>query len=235
LKEGDELMASTVGSVVSLDRIAERARSYLEDKNAARERALARSREVIRSSANAIRAVHRHEFERARALLAEARQALDSATASVAGYGDLLYAGFIHDAAKEYAEAAAVVAVLSGEPLPDPDAVGAAWPAYLNGLGEAVGEFRRFLLNDLRRGELAAPEALLEIMDDIYDILVTMDYPDAITGGLRRTTDVVRGILEKTRGDLTVALRQAELEQQLLALETQLRPSAGPPSTPTSP
>jgi translin len=222
-------VATTLGSLAALDGIAERARAFLDAKNQARERALARSREVIRSSANTIRAVHRHDFERARNLLGEARQALDQAVASVGGYGDVLHAGFIHDAQKEYAEAATVLAVLSGQPLPGPDEIRVEWPAYLNGLGEAVGELRRFLLDGLRQNDLVAGEGLLQAMDDVYDILVTMDYPDAITGGLRRTTDVTRGILEKTRGDLTVAMRQAELEGQLHALGDRLRERGTPP------
>jgi translin len=221
-------VATTLGSLAALDHIAERARAFLDEKNQARERALARSREVIRSSANTIRAVHRHEFERARNLLAEARQALDQAVTSVGRYGDVRHAGFIHDAQKEYAEAATVLAVLSGQPLPGPDEIGVEWPAYLNGLGEAVGELRRFLLDGLRRNDLVAGEGLLQAMDDVYDVLVTMDYPDAITGGLRRTTDVTRGILEKTRGDLTVAMRQAELEGQLHALGDRLRERGAP-------
>ena len=212
-------MALTVGSLASLERIAERAQSYFTEKNHAREQALARSREVIRSSANTIRAVHRHEFERAAQLLAEARKSLESAQGHLAQYGDVLYAGFIHDAQKEYAEASTVLALLSGGDLPGPEEVGVEWPAYLNGLGEAVGELRRFLLDDLRRGDLTRGEALLAAMDDVYDVLVTMDHPDGITGGLRRTTDVARGILEKTRGDLTVAMRQADLERQLRAVE----------------
>ena len=223
-------MATTIGTLVALDQLAERARAYFEQENTARERALARTREVIRASANTIRAVHRHEFDRASQLLAEARQALESATTAAAPYGAVLYAGFIHDAQKEFTEASTVLAVLSGHPLPGPDDVGVEWPAYLNGLGEAVGELRRFLLDDLRRGELGAGESLLQAMEDVYNVLVTMDYPDAITGGLRRTTDSTRGILEKTRGDLTVAMRQTDLERQLHAVEEQMHrldPSKG--------
>jgi translin len=217
------MAATSVGSLASLDQIAERAQSYFAEKNAAREQALARSREVIRSSANAIRAVHRHELDRAAELLGEAGRSLASARDSVGRYGDVLYAGFLHDAQKEFAEASIVLAVLSGRELPGPDEIGVWWPPYLNGLGEAVGELRRFLLDDLRRGELGVGEALLRAMDDVYDVLVTIDYPDAITGGLRRTTDVTRGILEKTRGDLTVAMRQTDLERKLRSLEDELR------------
>jgi translin len=212
----------TILSSTAIERIGEEARQHLDQKNAARERALARSREVIRNAANTIRAAHRRDFDRAHELLATAREALDNATGNLTGYLDILHAGFIHDAAKEYAEASVVVALLQGDELPGPAQVRVEWPAYLNGLGEAVGELRRFLLDDLRRGDASHGEALLAAMDDIYDVLVTMDYPDAITGGLRRTTDVTRGILEKTRGDLTVAMRQDGLERRLHRFEEQV-------------
>lgn len=201
--------------MAALDQIAEQARAHFDQENQARERALARTREVIRASANTIRAVQRREFDRAAELLDKARQALRAATTAAGPYGNVLHAGFVHDAEKEFTEASAVLAILSGRPLPGPADVGVEWPAYLNGLGEAVGELRRFLLDSLRRGELGEGEPLLQAMEDVYNVLVTMDYPDAITGGLRRTTDVTRGILEKTRGDLTVAIRQANLERQL--------------------
>jgi translin len=207
----------------------------MDEKNLSRERALSRSREVIRSSANTIRAVHRHDFERARLLLDEARTALREATNAVVSHGDVRFAGFIHDAQKEYAEAAVVFAILSGQPLPGPEDVEVEWPAYLNGLAEAVGEMRRFLLDGLRRDDLSASEPLLAVMDGIYDVLVTMDYPDGITGGLRRTTDVARGILEKTRGDLTLAMRQRKLESRLRTLEDMMQTRDGTNSDPSCP
>jgi translin len=215
-------MAPSSGSTEDLDRIAESARSYLDAKNAARERALARSREVIRSSANTIRAIHRQDFERSKGLLEAARIALQDAMTAVGSHGDVLYAGFIHDAQKEFAEASIVLAVIGGESLPGPEDIGVEWPAYLNGLGEAVGELRRYVLDGLRRDDLTAAEPLLSVMDSFYDVLVTMDYPDGITGGLRRTTDVARGILEKTRGDLTVAMRQRALEARIGSLERRI-------------
>jgi translin len=217
----------SVVPLASLEQLADEARQYFDRKNAARENALARSREVIRLSANTIRAVHRREFARANSLLADARAALDSAVASLTAYGDILYAGFVHDAQKEYAEASAVLAILGGKPLPGPEEMRVEWPAYLNGLGEAVGEIRRYLLDNLRRGAVDEGEILLRAMDDIYDILVTMDYPDGVTAGLRRTTDVTRGILEKTRGDLTVAARQQHLEGLLTAVANRATAARG--------
>lgn len=206
----------------SLDQIAESIRSNFDQKSVARERGLSLSRGVIRSSANAIRAIHRGEFEEAQRLIASARDAVSEAVEALEHHPYILYAGFIQDAQKEYAEANITYAIIVGEELPSPDVLGVGYAAYLNGLGEAAGELRRYALDELRRGHLERSEEVLQAMDDIYGVLVTMDYPDAMTGGLRRTTDMVRGVLEKTRGDLTVAVRQRELEVALHDLESKL-------------
>jgi translin len=171
---------------------------------------LAASRAIIRLSANAIRAIHRGERDEAERLLGEAVRTKDEALAALAPHPDIYHAGFLHDALKEYAEARATVALLSGEALPDPDEIGVEYPAYLNGIAEAVGELRRGVLDRLRQGRYDECEGLLEAMDDIYAGLVTIDFPDAMTGGLRRTTDQTRGILERTRGDLTMAMVQRD-------------------------
>ena len=200
----------------NLEAIAEKSRLYLSARDAARENTLRLCREVIRYSANAIRAVHRQEEAKAEQLLGSAHTSLQQLAHDVPEeHNDLLHAGFVHDAQKELAEASVTLAIVTGKSLPDPDTLGVSYPAYLNGLGEAVGELRRYLLDSLRRNDLSRCEELLAIMDDIYSVLVTMDFPDAITHGLRRTTDSVRGILERTRGDLTLVLRQKELEDKL--------------------
>jgi len=174
------------------------------------------SREVIRYSANAIRAVHRQEETSAEQLLSSARALLGELADDVLQNNDeLAHAGFVHDAQKEFAEASTTLAIVAGKSLPEPEALGVSYPAYLNGLGEAVGEMRRYLLDSLRRNDLSRCEELLETMDDIYAVLMTMDFPEGITYGLRRTSDAVRGILERTRGDLTLVLRQKELEYKL--------------------
>jgi len=206
-----------------LEAIGERIRAELAAKYGAREKALPLAREVIRFSANGIRAIHREEFELARELLEKAREALAKASAALSEHADIFYAGFIFDAQKEYAEGRATLALVAGERLPSPEDLGVGNAAYLNGLGEAVGELRRHLLDQVRLGEMDRGESLLMRMDDIYTLLVTMDFPDAMTGGLRRTTDVVRGILEKTRGDLTVTLRQSRLERSLADFEGRVK------------
>jgi translin len=193
-----------------LETIVPRILQHFAGKNAAREHALVASRSIIRLSANSIRAVHRGEFEKARALLDEARSTRDTAVAALDGHSDIYNAGFLHDAQKEYAEAEVTLALLDGHPLPEPEAIGVEFPAYLNGIAEAVGELRRWLLDRLRQGDYDGLEGILRAMDDIYSVLVTIDFPDAMTGGLRRTTDQTRGILEKTRGDLTMAILQRD-------------------------
>jgi translin len=205
-----------------LDELMAQVRAKLAAKHAAREQALPLCREVIRLSANGIRAVHRDEFDAAQALLEQATALLRQIGAALAEHQDVFFAGFVHDAQKEHAEAALTLALVRGEPMPGPDALSVEYSAYLNGMGEAVGELRRYLLDSLRDGDVERCERYLRAMDDIYDVLVTVDYPDAITGGLRRTTDVARGILERTRGDLTTAVRQRDLEQRLAAFERQL-------------
>jgi translin len=201
-----------------LGTIAQRLRDYLTEKHEAREVALSLCREVVRLSANAVRSAHRREFAGARDLLSQARAKLEQADEALQRHRDVYYAGFVHDAAKEYAEAACTLALLSGGPLPAPEELGVEAQAYLNGLGEAVGELRRHLLDMLRQGDLARCEETLAAMSDIYDALVTMDYPEAVTGGLRRTTDAVRATLERTRGDFTLAYVQRRLEERLDAL-----------------
>lgn len=205
-----------------LELMAEKARKTLAAKDAARERALQLCREVLRYSTNAIRAVHRGEYEEAKELLASARLLLKDLDKTLSEHQELLDAGFVYNAQKEYAEGCITHALIAGGTFPDPDELGISYAAYLNGLGEAVGELRRHLLDCTRRGEISRCEELLATMDDIYGVLVTMDFPDAITGGLRRTTDIVRGILEKTRGDLTLSFRQRDLEEKLAAFEERL-------------
>jgi translin len=206
-------------SQLDLTPIEEWARLELDRRNAAREQVLRWSRELVRSCANSIRAVHRRDFLIAEQLIGEANALNARMCATVGDMGDIYWAGYVQDAQKELVEAHATYALVKGDPLPVPIALGVAPGPFLNGLAEAVGELRRYVLDMLRRGEMEGCERLLESMDDIYGLLVTMDYPDALTSGLRRTTDATRGILEKTRGDLTLALRQEALSRALRAAE----------------
>jgi translin len=201
--------------VDNLDSIAEQLRRELIARDEAREKLLPLCRDAIRYSSKAIRAVHRQEFKQAEESLKAARNLLNKAEKSGAALSETGGAGIIRDAQKEYAEASLTLALVTGQPLAQPKVLGVDAAAYLNGLGEAVGEIRRYLLDAMRQGDLSRGEELLAVMDDIYSALVTMDFPDAITGGLRRTTDMVRGVLERTRSDLTLAIRQKELESRL--------------------
>ena len=180
------------------------------------------NRALTRQCANAIRAIHRAEFEQAQVLLREATATAQALRDGLASHPDLRYAGYTQDALKEYAEAALVYAFLHGDEPPGHTAIGVEPAAYLNGLAEAASELRRAILDGLRHGQVARGEALLAIIDDVYSMLVTVDYPDAITGGLRRTTDALRAVLERTRGDVTAAIRQDQLTAALAGLETKL-------------
>ena len=183
----------------------------------ARERGLRISRQVIRLSANAIRAVHRSEFDRARELIAQARADLEECAPILQTNPEIYHAGFLADARKEFSEANITLALLSGGSLPQPDEIGVDTTAYLKGLGDAAGELRRYILDSLRWNRWQRCEEVMEVLDDIYSLMVTVDFPEGVTMGLRRTTDMVRGTLERTRGDFTMALRQRSLEEKLAA------------------
>lgn len=201
----------------NLNTISEQIRAGLTRKNAARDEAVNRSRELIRHCAESIRAIHRREWDRAAEKMSTARNSADELVAGIKNYPDLYHTGYTQDALKEVVESFCTYAIVCNQPLPAPDDLGVEPAAYLNGLAEAATETRRFILDILRRDEpdTAEAERLLEAMDDIYDQLVTFDFPDAITGGLRRQTDIVRGVLERTRGDLTTTLQQQRLQAAL--------------------
>jgi translin len=207
---------------MTIEEIVGEAVAQIEASHAARERALATSRALVRQCANTIRAVHRGEFAEAAQLLQAAGATAHGLRAGLIDAPALLFAGYTQDALKEYAEAALVYALLHGDPPPGPAALQVDPAAYLNGLAEAASELRRAILDGLRHGEVARGEVLLDSMDEIYSMLVTVDYPDAVTGGLRRTTDALRAVLERTRGDMTAALRQEQLSAALAALEMRL-------------
>ena len=206
-----------------LQTIGRAAQEYLATKFTAREKALPKSRAAIRLCANAIRAAHRGEFAQSDKLLTEAGGLLRDMALDLREHQDIFYAGFVADAQKEYSEAALTTALMQRQAPPTPDVLGVEWAPYLNGLGEAVGELRRYILDRMRQGRLEGCEELLADMDEIYSQLITLDYPDAITGNLRRTTDAVRGMLEKTRGDLTLAVSQERLNDAMNRVHESLR------------
>ena len=202
-----------------LDLICEQIRHEFDQKTALRDAALKQARELTRHASLAIRAIHREDHGEAQSEIGHARELANVLTTTLRGeHPDLFFAGYTQDALKEYCEACLTVAMIKGEVLPTPEELDAEPPAYLNGLTETLGELRRRCLDLLRPGYSAEVERLLALMDDVFTQLLTMDYPDAITDGLRRRTDLARGIIERTRADITVSFRQNELESKLSRL-----------------
>ena len=187
----------------------------LTERNRDREQALSVSREVIRFSANAIRAVHRGAFEDARELIGKGDTRLREADHIAISSPSIFNAGFMNDARKEFTEANVTLAVISGSDIPSIDDLKVDAAAYINGMAEVIGELRRYILDALRRDEVDGCQEFMDIMDEMYSVLVTIDFPEGVTSGLRHSTDAMRGVLERTRGDLTMALRQRSLEARL--------------------
>lgn len=208
-----------------LEQITEQIRKTFDARTSARDLALAQARQLTRACSLAIRAVHRDEADVMNAHLQEASQLANTLRNSLSNYPDLFYAGYTQDALKEFVEANVTCALIRNEPLLTPEELVVEPSTYLNGLAEVVGELRRRSLDILRHGYSPEVERLLGIMDEIYSVMVTMDYPDAITNGLRRQTDLARSIIEKTRGDITFSLKGEHLEQAIGKLINQLNSS----------
>lgn len=217
---------------VHLRRLEGQVQAAFSETHAAREQALRVSREVVRNSANSIRATHRGDYAQARQLLEAVSHLLQTLDDTRARHPQVYYAGFVEDAQKEYAEACATLAFVEGSRLPLPPDLGIGAAPFVNGLAETVGELRRFILDSLRRNDFTRCEEQLDLMDEVYTQLVSYDFPEAVTRGLRRSTDAARGIIERTRGDLTLALRQRAVEERLAAFQEDLGvpgETTGPP------
>ena len=210
----------------NLPEIYGQVRQDFDARTAARDRALAQCRELTRHAAHAIRAIHRDEVDLANEHLAGARELVNSLQAGLAAYPDLFHAGYTQDAIKEFVEASNTCALIQNKALLTPAELGVESATYMNGLAEVVGELRRRCLDILRHGYSEEAERLLSCMDEIYAVLVTLDYPDAITNGLRRQTDLIRGIIERTRADLTTSLGEQKIHLALRDFQEKLANSA---------
>lgn len=205
-----------------LEEIVEAMRGHFDALDRAREQAYVLSRQVVRASSVVIKHAHRQEMPEARTQLAEARRLTHEMLGAVADAPELRFGGFVHDSEKEYCEAAMVVAVLNDEPLPTPEELGVYPVAWINGLAEVVGELRRHVLDLVRTGRAGDAEAYLQDMESIYQTILSFDYPNAISPGLRGRSDAARGLIERTRGDLTNALQASKLERRMAELEEKL-------------
>lgn len=208
--------------MIDFEELSDRIRGSFDHKNAIRDAALAQSRELTRHAARAIRAIHRDDAELAREHLGEADKLAKDIREGLSNAPDLYFTGYAQDALKEYCEAHLTVASILDEEWPSPEDLQVEYATYLNGMSEVVGEMRRRIMDIMREGHSPEVERLLNVMEDIYDQLVTMDYPDALTYGLRRRTDIARSIIERTQADITVSYRQQELEKTILNLSAQL-------------
>jgi len=206
----------------NLDELSDRIRASFENQNKIRDEALSHSRNLTRLASRAIRAIHRDEADLAFQHLKEADMLAKSLREGLSDQPDLYFTGYAQDALKEYCEAHLTVASILNDDWPSPEDLQVEFATYLNGMSEVVGELRRRIMDIMREGHSTEVERLLNVMDEIYAQLVTMDYPDALTYGLRRRTDIARSIIERTQADVTISYRQQRLEKQIADLSEQL-------------
>lgn len=221
-----EFVAKTSGA--SLGEIVEAIRTEFTEISTTRDSALIQSRSLVRSCANAIRSIHRHEWSEAESMLQMARKDAQAMVGPLIGRPALYHAGYTQDALKELVEACVLFAVSHNQPWPQAQELQVTGATYLRGLCEAASETRRFVLDLIRRGQVQAAEPYLDFMDEVYSLLLTVDFPDAVTDGLRRSTDALRGVLERTRGDLTLAIRQDQMRAALYEFGARLDARPGP-------
>ena len=207
---------------INFEALSDRIRESFERQNQIRDEALAQSRNLIRHAARAIRAIHREDTDLAYENLKQADALATALREGLSQDPDLYFTGYAQDALKEYCEAHLTVATILNKDWPSPEELSVEFATYLNGMSEVVGELRRRIMDIIREGHSPEVERLLEVMDDIYAQLVTMDFPDALTYGLRRRTDIARSIIERTQADVTVSYRQQELEKRITKLSEQL-------------
>jgi translin len=205
--------------------LTDKAHQDFDARHQVRENALKQTRQLTRFAANAIRAVHRGENDNAEENMAQAVKIVDHLLKSLADFPEFYFSGYTQDALKEYVEARLTINLIENKPLPTPEEMRMEYSTYLRGMAETIGEMRRRCLDILRQGYSDEAERLLDLMDEIYALLVTIDYPDAITYGLRRQTDMVRGIIERTRADLTMSLRELHMQQALKDFEDRITPN----------
>jgi translin len=205
-----------------LESLSDRIRESFDRQNTIRDEALAQSRDLTRHAARAIRAIHRDDTVLAQEYLAKANQLAADLREGLVDEPDLYFSGYAQDALKEFCEAHLTVATVLKQEWPTPEELHVEYATYLNGMSEVVGELRRRIMDIMHAGHSPEVERLLDVMDDIYALLVTMDYPDALTYGLRRRTDIARSIIERTQADVTISYRQQLLEKRIADLSAQL-------------
>ncbi|PKK85372.1 MAG: RNA-binding protein [Thermoplasmata archaeon HGW-Thermoplasmata-1] len=201
----------------NLDAIATGIAKHLDEKDALREQALTITREMVRDSGEAIRNIHKGLCDEAAGRLENLIRSARHVTELLKDHGDLYHAGFTETAFQELVEMACVLAILKGEPLPEPQELCVTPTSYLLGLGDVIGELRRQALDALRKGDLEQADEDLQKMEAIYDCLIKFDYPSAMVP-IRRKQDIARGLIEKTRGEVAVAAGNKKLEEKLDAL-----------------
>ena len=202
-----------------LEEIANKIEDYLGEKNQVREVALRKAREIIKKSSGIIQTIHKCK-ESERDIITLKKNGIELKN-MVQSHLDLYYSGFVENAYMEMCEAVILYSIIKNQPLPTIEELEVTSSSYLLGIGDVIGELRRIVLDSLRKGEIEKASNYLDIMEDLYLILMRFNYPNAIVN-IRRKQDIARGLLEKTRGEVAFAFRGKSLEEKIAKLEEKI-------------
>ena len=194
-----------------LEKNFKKIRFELDKANGIREKILNLSRESIRKSSIAIKHLHRGEYDLADKLITENHSLIHEINNLGSEMKPIRF-GMLLTSNQEYVESIFLQAFLRKKPYPNFEDLKVPHLSYLHGLTDFVGELRRVILDTLRQDkDIEIAIEALDLMDDLYSLLLSIDYPDSLTFNLRKKTDFVRNITEKTRGDVTLAINRLQL------------------------
>ena len=189
--------------------------SIFDKLNDIREQSLTTSREIVRECSKSIRNIHRNDEVSAKEHIENARKKLENLKSITSDVSEISYAGYVLDAEREFVEAVMFYTFeVSGyiEPFNN---FNVHPSSYIQGIGDTIGEWRRKALDHLRNLDIKKAETYLAIMEEGMGTLNELDYPDALTGGLRRYADNARSIIERTRSDITNAFINESLRKDI--------------------
>jgi translin len=197
-----------------LEDLVKRGAEELRLRDKALDTVMARARRARILSKQAILKLHTDEKSEAKKRLEEASSLIVKMNEIIKKNPELARFDQVSAAKEEYSEASIIMSLMKSGEFPDPTELGVPITSYLLGLGDVPGELRRQALDALRVGNMETAEARLSMMEEIYLSLMTMEEAPLLKG-LRRKMDITRGVIERTRSEVTAEAGRRKLRESV--------------------